>query len=560
MRRNTAFPYRRGRPMRKRDYTKRLAGDLYGGITAGVIALPLALAFGVASGAGAQAGLYGAIILGLTAAIFGGTPVQISGPTGPMTVVTASAVALYHGDMTFVVTIIFLGGLFQMLLGFCRIGGFIRYIPYPVISGFMTGIGIIIILLQLHPLTGAGSVRSPLMAVYEAGRIFNDFSPNDLALGLMTLAIVFLTPKKVTAVLPSPLIALTGMTLLTVTAGIDTAVIGNIPSGLPSLHLPEFSIGQLTFIVTTALSLAVLGSIDSLLTSLVADSLTRTKHKPDKELFGQGLGNMLSALAGGIPGAGATMRTVINVKSGGTTKLSGVVHALLLLGFVLGFGEQAEKVPLSVLAGILIKVGFDIVDYRFLKIIKKAPRHDIAVMAIVLVLTVFVDLIVAVGVGLVAASVLLTYRIAKQTQTQVDDVDLDTADSVPCGSGEGSRHLIRVVDVSGPFFFGSATQVVGKVGSILDNEVVIFNCSKVPFIDYSGFFALTEMLVNIKESGIIAMVVANDALKERLIDLEICGYLPPQHIFPALGGAFAHARKHICQDEANRTAVRLSSL
>ncbi|WP_265822437.1 SulP family inorganic anion transporter [Geovibrio ferrireducens] len=546
--------------MRKRDYTKRLAGDLYGGITAGVIALPLALAFGVASGAGAQAGLYGAIILGLTAAVFGGTPVQISGPTGPMTVVTASAVALYHGDMTFVITIIFLGGLFQVLLGFCRIGGLIRYIPYPVISGFMTGIGIIIILLQIHPLTGAGSVRSPIMAISEAGRIFTDFSPNDLALGLITLAIVFLTPKKVTRVLPSPLIALIGVTAFAGFMGFNTAVIGHIPSGLPSFHLPVFSISQLTFIVTTAMSLAVLGSIDSLLTSLVSDSLTRTKHNPNKELFGQGLGNMLSSLAGGIPGAGATMRTVINVKSGGTTRLSGIVHALLLLGFVLGFGEQAERVPLSVLAGILIKVGFDIVDYRFLKIIRKAPRHDIAVMSIVLVLTVFVDLIVAVGVGLVAASVLLTYRISTQTQTQVDDVDLETADSAPCGSPAGNRHQIRVVDVNGPFFFGSATQVVGKVGSILDNEVIIFNCSKVPFIDYSGFFALTEMLVNIKESGIIAMIVANDALKERLTDLEINGYLPPQHIFPTLGGAFAHARKHICEDEKKKTAPQLSSL
>lgn len=528
---------------------KNLMGDVFGGVTASVIALPLALAFGVASGVGAQAGIYGAIVVGLVASLAGGTRVQISGPTGPMTIVAASTLVLFHGDVSLLMAAVLLTGLFQILFGVLKVGRFVKFVPYPVISGFMSGIGIIIILLQINPLLGLEGVSSPLQAVKAFSRIGSEIQTDAVYVSIMALLIVFCTPKRLARIIPTPLLALLIVTVTSRTIGLEVASIGEIPTGLPSISWPRFTSTEMTVIVSSALSLAVLGAIDSLLTSLVADSITKTEHNSNRELIGQGLGNALTAFCGGIPGAGATMRTVVNVKSGGTTRLSGVLHALILLGILLGLGQYAATIPLAVLAAILIKVGLDIVDYRFLKIIKKAPKHDLAIMLTVLVLTVFVDLIMAVGVGVVLASVLLTVRITSQVASSVTDDEIPIGDIKGCEQLNGGKSfLIRVVNIDGPFFFGSTSRLVGQVGSMLGTKIVVFNGLKVPFIDLSAFFALCEIILKLKENGIVPFIVVSEDIKSKLIELEAASILPEEHIYSSYQLAIEHAREHLCEN------------
>jgi SulP family sulfate permease len=528
---------------------KRIVGDIFGGVTASVIALPLALAFGVASGVGAQAGIYGAIILGFVAALAGGTKVQISGPTGPMTIVAASTLVLFHGDVAVLMAAVLLTGIFQVALGLLKVGKFVKFVPYPVISGFMSGIGIIIILLQINPLLGIEGVTSPQDAVTSLVNIRSMFQVDALYTSAMALLIVFFTPKKISRVIPTPLLALVTVTAFSQFAGLQLATIGTIPIGLPEICWPTFTSSQITIVVSAAMSLAVLGAIDSLLTSLVADSLTKTEHDSNRELIGQGIGNALTAFVGGIPGAGATMRTVVNVKSGGTTRLSGVLHALILLGVLLGLGKYAAIVPMSVLAAILIKVGLDIVDYRFVKIIKKAPKHDLAIMFTVLFLTVFVDLIVAVGVGVVLASMLLTVRLTRQEQSSVNDlkVSLNGTDEHEQLDEEKS-FLVRVVNIDGPFFFGSTSRLVGQVGEMLGTKIVIFDCRKIPFIDLSAFFALSEIILKLKEKHIIPFIVVSEEIRTKLIRLEISSILREDHIYLSFDRAVAHATNHVCEN------------
>lgn len=526
---------------------KQLTGDLFGGVTASVIALPLALAFGVASGAGAQAGIYGAIVLGLIASLFGGTRVQISGPTGPMTIVAAATLVSFHGDVALLMGAVVLTGVFQILFGFLKIGKFVKYVPYPVISGFMSGIGVIIILLQINPLLGIAGVSSPMKAVAAFPEIAAKMQPQAIGLSLIALAIVFLTPKKLAVLIPTPLLALVVVTCIAYFGGFKVDLIGHIPEGLPQLLWPKFTASELTVIVTAGLSLAVLGSIDSLLTSLVADSITKTEHDSNRELIGQGLGNALTAFVGGIPGAGATMRTVINVKSGGKTRLSGVLHALILLGMLLGLGPFAAVVPMAVLAAILIKVGIDIIDYRFIKIIRKAPKHDLAVMLTVLLLTVFVDLIMAVGVGIVLACLLLTVRVTRQVQSSVRDYEIEAVDAADRGHMKSAMPFqVRVVDIDGPFFFGSTSRLVGQAGEMLGTKIIIFNCSKVPFIDLSAFFALSEIIIKLKEQGIKPLIVSNEEIRAKLLRLEIEAILDEEYLHCSFEAALDQARESVC--------------
>ena len=532
---------------------KQIVGDLFGGVTASVIALPLALAFGVASGAGAQAGLYGAIVLGFIAALAGGTRVQISGPTGPMTVVAASSLVMFHGDVAMLMAAVLLTGLFQIVLGLLKIGKFVKFVPYPVISGFMSGIGIIIILLQINPLLGIAGVSSPLQAVVALGQVFSGVQVEALYVSVIALAIVFFTPKRLARIVPTPLLALVILTVVTQLAGWQVPTIGEIPSRLPDFLWPKFSFDQLTGIVSAGLSLAILGAIDSLLTSLVADSLTKTEHNSNRELIGQGLGNSMAAFFGGIPGAGATMRTVVNVKSGGTTRLSGMIHAVILLAILLGLGPYAAMVPMAVLAAILIKVGLDIVDYRFIKIVRQAPKHDLAVMFTVLILTVFVDLIMAVGVGVVLSSVLLTVRMTKMVKSSVSDYHVDISLLEDCTHVKGrDGFLVRVVDIEGPFFFGSTSQLVGQVGAMLGTRAVIFNCLAVPFMDLSAFFALGEIVLKLKGHGIVPLIVVNDEIRAKMLRLGIEKILHEKHIFLSFDAAVAHAREHICDNRTSR--------
>jgi len=376
-----------------------LKGDIFGGITAGIVALPLALAFGVQSGMGAEAGLYGAIGLGIFAALFGGTNTQISGPTGPMTVVSTATITLiiaekgsFEAAFPSVLLCFFLAGAFMVVMGVLRIGQYIKYIPYPVVSGFMTGIGVIIIILQFFPMLGYDSPKT----ISEILRNIQDPLQNvhwtSLGLTALTMLIVYIFPKLSTVV-PSTLVALIVVTLMAELIPIDVKIIGDIPSGLPAFHFDLFTaITDINLVLMPAVTLAALGAIDSLLTSVVADNVTRTSHNSNKELIGQGIGNMVAGFIGGIPGAGATMRTLVNIKSGGTTRLSGIMHGVFLLFVLLGIGSLASQIPIPVLSGILLTVGISIVDRRGLSHIGKITKTDAFVLIIVLILTVFVDL------------------------------------------------------------------------------------------------------------------------------------------------------------------------
>lgn len=496
----------------KNQYSfKTFQGDFFGGLTAGIVALPLALAFGVASGLGAAAGLYGAIAVGFLAALFGGTPTQVSGPTGPMVVIFAAAIVSFPEDLSAVLGVVLLAGIIQIIFGILKIGMFVRYIPYPVISGFMSGIGVIIILLQLHPLLGADSVSSPLEALLRLPDSILHLNTYSVVLALITMGIVFASPASITKYIPSPLLALLGGSFLSIAFNFPVATIGEIPSGLPDFALPLFSITLLPKVIPIALALAALGTIDSLLTSVVADSMTKTKHDSNRELIGQGIGNIAASLIGGLPGAGATMRTVINIKAGGTSRISGMTHSIFLVTILLGLGQFAALIPLPVLAGILMKVGIDILDYRLLRMIRRVPRQDLAVMLTVFTMTVFVDLIFAVGIGVTLASLMITYRISNQSQIDVKGVphqawQRDLEKSLE----EETEYRIRTLSVLGAFFFGTTAKMQEQVSKLIGTKIVIINCLDVPFMDLSGYFALSEMIDRLHYEKIKPIVVVKE--------------------------------------------------
>ncbi|MEO0374766.1 MAG: SulP family inorganic anion transporter [Cyanobacteria bacterium P01_A01_bin.17] len=522
---------------------KNLRGDLYGGITAAVVALPLALAFGVSSGAGAIHGLYGAIFVGFFAALFGGTPSQISGPTGPMTVVMATIVttltAKYGVDvgLGMAFTVVMLGGIFQILFGVFKLGKFITLMPYTVISGFMSGIGVIIILLQIGPLLGQAASGNVVTSVVEIPAVLTNIEPTSAGLGLLTLAIVFLWPPKLTRVVPAPLLALVICTVLSVFVlpeNPDVRLIGEIPAGLPSFQPPTFNVAVLKEMLGYGIMLATLGAIDSLLTSLVADNVTQTQHNSDRELIGQGVGNFLGGLFGGLPGAGATMRTVINVQAGGRTPLSGMVHALVLLIIVLQASSLTEPIPHSVLAGILIKVGIDIIDWAFLKRAHKLSLKGAGLMYLVLFLTVFVDLITAVAVGAFIANLL---TVKSLTDLQVKDMKT-IADPTDDGSlTEAEQDLLTrmkgqvlLFSLGGPMSFGAAKAISQRMKIVEKYEVIILDLSDVPRVGVTASLAIENMLKDATRKGHAAFLVgASGQVKARLKHLDILHDLPEHH-------------------------------
>ena len=479
-----------------------LRGDVAGGLVAAVVALPLALAFGVASGAGAIAGLYGAIFVGLFAALFGGTPAQVSGPTGPMTVVMAGLIAQAGQEPALAFTAVILGGGLQILLGLSGVGRYITLMPYPVISGFMSGIGAIIIILQAAPLVGhAASSGSVLATLSLLPSFFMNPVADALVLGLLSLAIIYGTPESVGRLIPPPLLALVAGTVLGVFAFPGAPVIGAIPTTLPMPVFPVLHLDAVKFVIGQAIVLAVLGSIDSLLTSLVCDNMTRTRHDSNRELIGQGVGNAVAGLFGGLPGAGATMRSVINIRTGGSTPISGALHALLLLAMLLGLGPLAERIPLAVLAGILVKVGVDIIDWRLLKHVTQAPRADVMIMLVVCAMTVLADLIMAVAVGLVLASVLFVKRMADLELMNLRIITAPTPES-PLTDEEAAvlrRHDGRIilVHVDGPMSFGSAKDMVRRLEGVAkwsSFAVVVLDLSAVPVIDGTAALAVEDMI------------------------------------------------------------------
>jgi len=496
-------------------HTRNLRGDIYGGITAAIIALPLALAFGVSSGAGPVAGLYGAIFVGFFAALLGGTPSQISGPTGPMTVVMAAVftqyTAMYPDDpgrgAALAFTVVLMGGIIQAGFGLLRVGKYINLVPHPVISGFMSGIGVIIILLQLGPLFGHESHGGPLAAAQALPSFLAAVRPWELGLGVFTLLIVYGLPARINRVLPGPLLALvagTACAALVLPDG-SVRVLGDIPAGFPAPHMPVIEGALLVKMLKSAVVLALLGSIDTLLTSLVADNMTRSFHDSDRELFGQGIANALSGLFGGLPGAGATMRTVVNVKTGGRTPLSGGLHALVLLVIVLGAAPLASHIPHAVLAGILIKVGTDIIDWDYLRRLRVAPRAGVVIMFTVFFITVFIDLITAFTVGIVMASLLLVHRISEMQLKNVRAIT-DPSDELPLAAEE-RRQLkdaagrILLFHLAGPMSFGAAKGIARRLAGIDGYDVLVLDLSEVPTVDFTSALAIEDMLRRAAESS-----------------------------------------------------------
>lgn len=565
-----------------------IKGDLFGGITAGIVALPLALAFGLQSGMGAAAGLYGAIFISFFAAWLGGTNTQISGPTAPMTavsmVIIAGIVGAFEGDLDkalpAILMVFILAGIFQIFLGVLGVGKYIRFIPYPVVSGFMTGIGVIIIITQLLPLLGyypkedmalinefkpeaeevilerilkeevaedllvledfeetikrskevtpqqildeakvlvGGNSSGVIGSLKQLGRAFSNINFTDLILALLTIFIIY-GFKRITTKVPSTLVALLAVSIgafaATKMGWLETyRTIGEIPSGFP---MPRFDIFtnmdlmQVTPYIFTALSLAALGAIDSLLTSIVADNMTKTKHDPKQELIGQGIGNTVAAIFGGIPGAGATIRTVVNINSGGVTRISGMVAGLLLLTILLALGPTASQIPAAVLAGILITVGIGVMDYKGLKHMNKMPVEEVVVMIIVIVMTVFIGLIEAVTLGMVLSSLLFMKKTSDviEHRTKTDSLqsfarEIPWADEGDLIKRIGEQVYIKHLD--GSLFFGFASRFQEMIKNLPDIKVVIIRMDRVPYVDQSGLYAMEDAILDLQEQGILVV-------------------------------------------------------
>jgi sulfate permease, SulP family len=488
-------------------------GDVFGGISAGIVALPLCLAFGSLSGLGPEAGLYGAIAAGILAAIFGGSSVLVTGPTNPMTLVAATVVAANmlptgEANIAVVVTAFLLAGALQVLMGVLRLGGFIRYVPYPVISGFMSGIGVIIIIQQLYPIVGAEAPSSDAVKILRSLPMLPGAIVWPVALlGIITLAIIQILPR-LTRKIPASLVALLVVTACGVAFGINAPRIGTIPAGLPALVIPKLTFDQGAMIVTAAIELALLGAIDSLLSALLADSLTKSHHDSNRELIGQGIGNMGAALVGGLPGAGANIRTIVNIEAGGKTRLSGVVHGLFLLAVLLGLSKLVQYIPNAVLAGILVGAGLGCIDFRGLSHLGKVPRSDAAVLLIVLGLTVFSGLIVAVAAGLVVASFIFMKKVAdiSERQTAISPLaDEPWVDEIDIPAEYRDRLLVKHVE--GPLFFGFARGFLNIATRAAGGRLLVLRMDRVSLMDQSGAYALQDALVDLKSSGMHIVLV-----------------------------------------------------
>ena len=558
---------------------KYIKGDLFGGITAGIVALPLALAFGVSSGLGPSAGLYGAIFVSFFASLFGGTNTQISGPTAPMTavsmVVIAGIIAQYDGDVSkalpAIMTVFLLSGLIQVGLGVLGLGKFIKYIPYPVVSGFMTAIGAIILITQILPSIGyypkedtefvtqfkpaaqeiildnilkdeagegllvlenfeetikrakllteadilkesqtlAGKEASGVLGAFKVfPRALRNINWLELLLALGTIVIIY-GFKRITTAIPSTLVALVVMTGVSIVFGLNYRPIEEIPSGLPIPNFEmftQFNLGTITPYIFTAITLALLGAIDSLLTSVVADNMTKTKHKPNKELIGQGIGNAIGSLFGGIPGAGATIRTVVNINAGGKTKLSGMMAGIFLLVILLALGPIASQIPAAVLAGILITVGIGVIDYKGLKAIPYMPKGEVVILLIVLILSSVWNLVYAVGIGLVMASLVFMKQIGELT-SESSDVKPLIKEELPPSTNEMNfpqelKKGVVVKHIKGPLFFGSTSDFQQLAKQIPDTATtIIIRMGKVPYMDQSGLYAMEDVLVDLMNNG-----------------------------------------------------------
>lgn len=540
-----------------------LKGDFFGGVTTAIISLPLALAFGVASGAGAEAGLWGAIMVGLFASLFGGSSTLISEPTGPMTVimtaVLTSMVAKYPETgiaMTF--TVVMMAGAFQILLGTLKLGKYITLMPYSVISGFMSGIGVILIILQLSPLLGhaapSGGVIGTLSALPDT---LSNLDIKELFLGLLTLVVLFLFPQHYRKYVPAQLVALVAVTLISVIIFDMDSIrrIGEIPAGLPSIVIPTINSDMFMTMVIDALVLGTLGCIDTLLTAVIGDSLTRQEHDSDKELRGQGLANMISGLFGALPGAGATMGTVTNIQVGARSPLSGVFRAAVLALVVLVAGGLTEPIPMAVLAGIAVYVGFNILDWSFIQRAHKVSVQGMAIMYGVMLLTVFVDLIVAVGLGVFISNIIIIERLSREQARQVKAISDADEDDVPLTESE--RALLDKANgkvlffyLSGPMIFSVSKAISRQHTSISDYEVMILDLTDVPMIDVTVGLALENAINDALDANCkVYLLCPNKQTREQLEKFHVTDLVPDENTFKFRYEALKSAIKYVSPSE-----------
>ncbi|EGR1224657.1 SulP family inorganic anion transporter [Vibrio parahaemolyticus] len=541
-------------------------GDIFGGVTTAIISLPLALAFGVSSGAGAEAGLWGAIMVGLFASLFGGSNTLISEPTGPMTVimtaVLTSMMAKYpETGMAMTFTVVMMAGAFQILLGTLKMGKYVTLMPYSVISGFMSGIGVILIILQLSPLLGhaapTGGVLGTLSALPET---ISNLKFNELFLGLLTLGILFFFPKKYRKYVPAQLVALVAVTLLSVMLfdTEDIRRIGEIPAGLPSLVAPHIDPDMFVEMVIDALVLGTLGCIDTLLTAVIGDSLTRKEHDSDKELRGQGLANMISGLFGALPGAGATMGTVTNIQVGARSPLSGVVRALVLALVVLVAGGLTEPIPMAVLAGIAVYVGFNILDWSFIQRAHKVSFSGMAIMYGVMLLTVFVDLIVAVGLGVFVSNIMIIERLSREQARQVKAISDADEDDVPLTDSERglldrANGRVLFFYLSGPMIFSVSKAISRQHTSISDYDVMILDLTDVPMLDVTVGLALENAIKDALDARCeVYLLCPNQRTREQLEKFHVIDLVPDNNMYQFRYEALNAAVAHVESDQYQR--------
>lgn len=547
-----------------------LRADIFGGLTAAVVALPLSLAFGVASGLGAIAGLYSAIVVGFLTAVLGGTKTQISGPTAPLSVAMAVVFVEYaNGDLSKALAIVALAGLFQILMGALSLGSYMAYTPYAVVSGFTSAVGVIIIVVQLLPFFGSEiALGGALKSLSSWPDAVNNADPSALALGVITLLLCIFWPRRLRRYLPPSVAALLVGAFVGVLWLSDAPTLGEVPTGLPTIDLPALPLGELGTALPAAITIALLGSINSLLTARVADSLTLQSHEPNRELLGVGFANVMVSLVGGVPGAGATSCTVANARAGGRSRLSGVLCALVLGALVLGLGRYANAIPHAVLSGILIKVGFDIIDWRYLTRIHLVPRENLVVLVLTLGLSIVSDLVVAVAAGLIVAAMtgarqLERLELDKVVSTPLLDVtflaetaDLtEVADSAETGIATDLGPEIEVDDpfsarvgllsLRGSFTVASSTKLFSIIrNDIAEHEVVIFDFSQTVFVDDSAALVIGQLVDAAMVSDTECIVMGLEKLKNgSVVALNVLHRIPEENFVKDLDGAKVIARR-----------------
>uniref|UniRef100_UPI004026A916 SulP family inorganic anion transporter n=1 Tax=Candidatus Scatousia sp. TaxID=3085663 RepID=UPI004026A916 len=518
-------------------------GDIFGGLNAAIIALPQALAFGVATGFGAGAGVWGAIILCLTAGILGTKVPMISGITGPSAIVIASIMHALNKDINSVLVIMVMAGILQMALSLTKLTQIVKYVPYPVISGFMNGVGTIIIIMQLNPLLGLKPFSNTIESIEHIVTSLHTMNVAAFLLGLLTLVIVFAIPKRLNKYIPSQILALIVCTLISIKLGLNIPKISEVSIALPAFKLPETNLHDIITYFHYAITLAIILSSETLLTGLVCNSLTKTQLSPRTLLASQGFGNILCSLTGSLPGGAATMRTVAALKSGASTKIAAIVCPIVLVILLFKFSNFVAEIPLCVLAGILIKIGYDIIDVKLLKVLKLASKEDKYVLAVVFLLTVFYNLIVAVGAGITLAALLYAKKLAdsaKLIHKEVYDADIVKLER----EVERDYKLkIRVVHINGQFFFGSATQLISQFDEILGTRYLILNCDFEEKLDISALFAFEDIVLRLQSQHIkLVLVLKNEEIYKQLLEYKITEQIGTENIFYSELDAIKYAK------------------